>query len=75
MPDRHGREGRRAPGPPTIRIQGVDKPDGASHAVVADRIEAGTYAMAAAMAGGEVRLTGRARGFMGALLPRWRRPA
>jgi len=41
-----------------IRIVGVARLGGATHAVVPDRIEAGTYAVAAAMAGGEVRLTG-----------------
>jgi UDP-N-acetylglucosamine 1-carboxyvinyltransferase len=44
-------------GTPTIRITGVSKLHGATHAVVPDRIEAGSYAVAAAMAGGEVRLT------------------
>ncbi len=42
----------------TIVIHGVSKLKGATHAVVADRIEAGTYAMAVAMAGGEVLLKG-----------------
>jgi UDP-N-acetylglucosamine 1-carboxyvinyltransferase len=41
----------------TIRIVGVERLTGATHAVTPDRIETGTYAMAAAMAGGEVRLT------------------
>jgi UDP-N-acetylglucosamine 1-carboxyvinyltransferase len=41
----------------TITIEGVKKLHGATHRVVADRIEAGTYAMAAAMAGGDVTLT------------------
>ncbi|HEY5107353.1 MAG TPA: UDP-N-acetylglucosamine 1-carboxyvinyltransferase [Caulobacteraceae bacterium] len=41
----------------TIRIGGVEHLTGATHAVTPDRIETGTYAMAAAMAGGEVRLT------------------
>lgn len=41
-----------------IRIRGVTALSGAKHAVVADRIEAGTYAMAAAAAGGEVLLEG-----------------
>jgi UDP-N-acetylglucosamine 1-carboxyvinyltransferase len=41
----------------TITITGVAKLGGATHAVISDRIEAGTYAVAAAMAGGEVRLT------------------
>ena len=42
----------------TIVIQGVSKLKGATHPVVPDRIEAGTYAMAVAMAGGEVLLKG-----------------
>lgn len=41
-----------------IRIDGVDALGPAAHRVVGDRIEAGTYAVAAALAGGEVRLTG-----------------
>jgi UDP-N-acetylglucosamine 1-carboxyvinyltransferase len=41
-----------------IHIEGVDALHGASHAVLPDRIEAGTYAMAVAMAGGEVHLDG-----------------
>ncbi len=45
-------------GTSTITIEGVTSLHGASHAVMADRIETGTYAVAAAMAGGEVRLTG-----------------
>jgi UDP-N-acetylglucosamine 1-carboxyvinyltransferase len=40
----------------TLTIEGVDELHGATHEVVADRIEAGTYAMAAAMAGGDVLL-------------------
>jgi UDP-N-acetylglucosamine 1-carboxyvinyltransferase len=40
-----------------IRVIGVDRLTGATHAVTPDRIETGTYALAAAMAGGEVRLT------------------
>lgn len=41
-----------------IRIQGVTSLGGAKHPVVADRIEAGTYAMAAAATGGDVLLEG-----------------
>jgi UDP-N-acetylglucosamine 1-carboxyvinyltransferase len=41
----------------TIRIVGVPRLHGATCAVAPDRIETGTYALAAAMAGGEVRLT------------------
>jgi UDP-N-acetylglucosamine 1-carboxyvinyltransferase len=40
-----------------IRIQGVDKLHGATHRVMPDRIETGTYLCAAAATGGEVRLT------------------
>ncbi|MBS8261130.1 UDP-N-acetylglucosamine 1-carboxyvinyltransferase [Roseibium polysiphoniae] len=45
-------------GTPTIRIQGVKRLHGAHHAVVADRIETGTYAMAVSMTGGDVLLKG-----------------
>ena len=45
-------------GTSTITVTGVARLKGATHAVVPDRIETGTYAVAAAMAGGEVRLTG-----------------
>ena len=41
-----------------IRIAGVASLHGAKHPVVADRIEAGTYAIAAAAAGGNVLLQG-----------------
>ena len=44
-------------GSPVIRIVGVPKLSGAVHAVAPARIETGTYALAAAMAGGEVKLT------------------
>ena len=44
-------------GSPVVRILGVDKLGGGEHSVIPDRIETGTYALAAAMAGGEVRLT------------------
>jgi UDP-N-acetylglucosamine 1-carboxyvinyltransferase len=55
-------------GTSTLRIQGVDKLHGATHAVIADRIETGTYAVAAAMAGGEVRLTRTRSDFIEPLL-------
>ena len=45
-------------GTSTLRIQGVPRLHGAHHAVVADRIETGTYAMAVAMTGGDVLLQG-----------------
>lgn len=42
----------------TIVVEGVPRLSGARHSVLPDRIEAGTYAMAAAMTGGEVVLKG-----------------
>jgi UDP-N-acetylglucosamine 1-carboxyvinyltransferase len=45
-------------GTPTIAIQGVDELEGATHTVLPDRIETGTYAMAVAAAGGDVYLEG-----------------
>ena len=41
-----------------ITIQGVDRLHGATHPVVTDRIELGTYMLAPAIAGGEVELIG-----------------
>jgi UDP-N-acetylglucosamine 1-carboxyvinyltransferase len=38
----------------TLRIRGVDGLRGAEHAVIADRIEAGTYLIAGAVTGGDV---------------------
>lgn len=45
-------------GTSTITIRGVSRLGGAHHAVLPDRIETGTYAMAVAMAGGDVLLEG-----------------
>ena len=50
----------------TLQVQGVERLHGAEHTVLPDRIETGTYAMAAAMTGGEVFL----QGTRGALLER-----
>jgi len=44
-------------GTPVVRVVGAESLKGTAHAVVPDRIETGTYALAGAMAGGEVRLT------------------
>ena len=45
-------------GSDTLIVRGVARLHGAEHTVVADRIEAGTYAMAAAMTGGDIELIG-----------------
>ena len=51
-------------GTATITIDGVDRLHGAVHPVIADRIETGTYAMAVAMAGGDVLLEGARAEFL-----------
>jgi UDP-N-acetylglucosamine 1-carboxyvinyltransferase len=48
----------RGAGTPTIEIDGVPRLNGAHHRVLPDRIEAGTYATAVAMTGGDVVLEG-----------------
>ena len=59
-------------GTPTLHVQGVGKLNGATHAVTPDRIEAGTFAVAAAMAGGKVRLTHMRPAHISALLDKLR---
>jgi len=43
-------------GSDTIKIQGVERLHGTEHTILPDRIETGTYLVAAAMTGGKVRL-------------------
>ncbi len=45
-------------GSPRIEIEGVPYLESAEHAVIPDRIEAGTYVIAGAMVGGKVRVDG-----------------
>ena len=59
-------------GTSTITVTGVGALHGATHEVVPDRIETGAYAAAAAMAGGEVRLTRTRPEHSGALLDKMR---
>ena len=47
-----------------ISIQGVDRLNGATHPVVTDRIELGTYMLAPAICGGEVELLGGRRNLL-----------
>jgi UDP-N-acetylglucosamine 1-carboxyvinyltransferase len=49
-----------------ITIEGVDRLQGATHPVVADRIELGTYMLAPAICGGEVELLGGRRDLVSA---------
>ncbi|WP_339345786.1 UDP-N-acetylglucosamine 1-carboxyvinyltransferase [uncultured Sphingomonas sp.] len=55
-------------GSETLEIEGVAELHGATYAVMPDRIEAGSYACAAAVAGGEVELTNVDVASMGATL-------
>ncbi len=50
-----------------LRIEGVERLGGATHHVVADRIEAGTYAMAASITGGDLELIGIHHEMIGAV--------
>jgi UDP-N-acetylglucosamine 1-carboxyvinyltransferase len=45
-------------GPGTLEIDGVEELHGADHRVIPDRIEAGTYVIAAVLAGDSVRVAG-----------------
>ncbi|MDP1668375.1 UDP-N-acetylglucosamine 1-carboxyvinyltransferase [Phaeovulum sp.] len=53
-------------GTSTITIEGVDRLGGATHPVVTDRIELGTYMLAPAICGGEVELIGGRLDLVGA---------
>ncbi len=51
-----------------IRIQGVEKLHGATHSIMPDRIETGTYLCAAAAAGGDIRLTKTSAAYLDAVV-------
>jgi len=55
-------------GTSTIRIEGVDRLHGAEHRIIADRIEAGTFLIAGALAGEDLLLTGCEPAHLGSLL-------
>ncbi len=55
-------------GTDVIRVRGVAKLHGATHAIMPDRIETGTYLCAAAVTGGTVRLTGTSMGYLDAVV-------
>ena len=54
--------------PEIIEVEGRRRLRGATHEVIADRIEAGTFAVAAAVTGGEVTLRGAPSAHLGAFL-------
>jgi UDP-N-acetylglucosamine 1-carboxyvinyltransferase len=55
-------------GTSTIRIHGVDKLHGARHRIIPDRIEAGTFVIAAALTGGDLIVSNCDSRHMGAVL-------
>ncbi|MBY0507391.1 MAG: UDP-N-acetylglucosamine 1-carboxyvinyltransferase [Bryobacteraceae bacterium] len=59
-------------GTSTIRVQGVKRLHGATHRIIPDRIEAGTFLIAAAITAGEVRVTGCQPLHLGALIAKLR---
>ena len=59
-------------GTPTIRVQGVAKLHGATHMIIPDRIEAGTFLVAGAITGGELLLTECEPKHLGALIDKLR---
>jgi UDP-N-acetylglucosamine 1-carboxyvinyltransferase len=54
-------------GSPTLEINGVTELHGADHAVIPDRIEAGTFMVAAALTGGDVEIKGACTAHLGAV--------
>lgn len=59
-------------GTPTIRVQGVEKLHGATHTVIPDRIETGTFLVAGAITGGELLLTHCEPAHLGAVIEKLR---
>jgi UDP-N-acetylglucosamine 1-carboxyvinyltransferase len=55
-------------GTDVIRIRGVERLNGATHRIMPDRIETGTYLCAAAATGGEVRLTQTSAAYLDAVV-------
>lgn len=59
-------------GTDVIRITGVERLHGAEHEIVCDRIEAGTYLVAAAMTGGSIRLSNARADLLDAVIEKLR---
>jgi UDP-N-acetylglucosamine 1-carboxyvinyltransferase len=58
----------RGAGTGVIRIEGVEKLRGVEHQVIPDRVEAGTYMIAAAITGGDVYVEGAIRDHLGPIV-------
>ncbi len=61
----------RGAGTPVIEIEGVEELHPVTHAVVGDRIEAGTFIAAAAMTGGPIHVTGFKPEHLGLVLKKY----
>ncbi|MEI7430374.1 MAG: UDP-N-acetylglucosamine 1-carboxyvinyltransferase [Betaproteobacteria bacterium] len=59
-------------GTDSIVIQGVERLHGATHAIMPDRIETGTYLCAAAVTGGRVRLTNTSSVYLDSVIQKLR---
>ncbi len=59
-------------GTDTISIEGVERLSGAQHRIMADRIETGTFLVAAAVTGGRVRLNGTTGAILDAVVEKLR---
>lgn len=59
-------------GTDVIRVTGVERLHGAEHEIVCDRIEAGTYLVAAAMTGGSIRLNNARADLLDAVIEKLR---
>jgi len=59
-------------GTDSIHIQGIERLHGATHSIMPDRIETGTYLCAAAATGGDVRLTRTSASYLEAVITKLR---
>ena len=59
-------------GSSVIRVRGVSQLNGARHSIIGDRIEAGTFLIAGAVCGGELRVSGARPAHLEALLAKMR---
>jgi len=59
-------------GTPAITVTGVDRLGGADHTIIPDRIETGTFIVAAAITGGEIEITNCAPGHLQAVIEKLR---
>jgi len=54
-------------GSPTMEVEGVPELHGADHTIIPDRIEAGTFMVAAALTGGDIEIKGACATHLGAV--------